>query len=327
MTLLILDETAALFFPVDPSVQIIQVYLHFGLTKNGNVFTRKLAFKKHLGKLSHLIKQIDAGIIIGTEYVFSIAARMAVKDKRRKVFSWEHHHFKELGKSRFWNYLLHYTYPKLTAVICLNVDEESLFRSIGAHTIVIPNFIEQQQLSQHGKKRIITIARLSPVKGIDLLLQVAKSILKKHPDWHWKLIGDGEMKTLAEKFIAENNLQNQLLLDPPVNCDLSEEYKVSALYVMTSRNECFPMVLLEAMSYGLPCIAFNCETGPRHIINNGSNGYLVENGNVEEMISIISSLIENEEEVNKMSESAFQSVERFSTENILALWNQLIVSE
>lgn len=95
------------------------------------------------------------------------------------------------------------------------------------------------------------------------------------------------------------------------------------MYVMTSRNECLPMTLMEAMSCSTPCIAFDCPTGPRHIITNGENGLLIKNGDVEEMTNAVSLLIENEGLRKKMGEKAFENIQRFSPENIYKLWEQL----
>ena len=82
-----------------------------------------------------------------------------------------------------------------------------------------------------------------------------------------------------------------MIIQQPSSDDLSKEYGESSIYVMTSRNECFPMVLLVAMSYGVPCVAFDCETGPRHIIRNEVDGFLIDDESIEEMIKAIEVLI------------------------------------
>src|SRR5258705_14002350 len=94
------------------------------------------------------------------------------------------------------------------------------------------------------------------------------------------------------------------------------------MLVMTSLNECFPMVLLEALGNGLPCIAFDCDTGPRHIITHNEDGLLVEKEDPVKLAEAISSLIVNEEQRKKMGTNAFKNIQRFSPDVIYELWNK-----
>ena len=323
VTLLILDEVSNLFYPVDPLVKIIQQPLSFGITPEGNIITRKIKLLSDVLKLRKLVKQLQPDIIIATEYPFAVAAVLSGAKKQSKVVSWEHHHFYELKKNIFWNEIFNLTYPRLYAVVCLNEDEKSLFGTANTNPVVIPNFIQPATKADLTNKLLLTIGRLTSIKGTVLLLQTAKSVLLQHPNWQWKLIGDGDMKEQVLSFIEQENLQHRLILQAPIEHTILPEYQNAAIYVMTSRNECFPMTLLEAMSVGLPCISFDCETGPRHIINNYEDGLLIEKENTGKLAAAISSLISNEEERKKMGEKAFQNIQRFSPETIYRLWEQL----
>ena len=212
VSILILDETDKLFFRVHHSVQIISAPLHFGNVSQGNVITRKLTFQKHVIQLRSILAKIGAGCIVATEYHLSITTYRAAKKLDCRIYSWEHHHFKELRKSRFWNYLLHRSYPRLDGVICLNEDESKLITAIGATAIVIPNYIEKHQMALLSARTILTVARLSHVKGIDTLLQVAKQVLKQHSDWQWKIVGEGDLLDLVQSTIKKENLHGQLFL-------------------------------------------------------------------------------------------------------------------
>jgi glycosyltransferase involved in cell wall biosynthesis len=322
-----MDEKRPVFFQVDPAVQLLFEDLNFGISSKGNKLTRKIAFWKHIQRLRYLLKQINAAVVIGTEYHFSIAATMLNRNNQFRVYAWEHHHFHELEKNFFWNFLFRKYYPKLNAVICLNTDEASLFAAMGTPTVVIPNFISQQTLMAQHNKRILTVARLSRVKGIDRLIQIAPPVLKKHPDWRWLMVGEGPMKEALEKMISENGLEKQLEIQSPSGPDLSAIYSQSSIYVMTSRNECFPMVLLEAMSYGLPCIAFDCETGPRHIIKDKENGRLVRDGDVMQMVDVIDAIIIDPEKITNMGNQAHSSMAAFAPEVIYKKWMQLLIAE
>ena len=324
VTLIILDEVKEIFYPLHPDVAIIQQPLSFGITPEGNLITRKIKLLTDVLKLRKLLKQNLPDFIIATEYPFAAAAILAGGGRRSNIVSWEHHHLHELKRNLFWNRVFKLTYPRLDAVICLNEDEKKLFDPVNHNTVVIPNFISLAHRSPLTDKCILTIGRLTDVKGTDLLLKTAQKVLEEHPGWQWKLIGDGDMKEEAEQFIARENLQKRLILQAPLHHDIIREYQQASMYVMTSRNECFPMTLLEAQSAGLPCIAFDCDTGPRHIIQQNVNGLLIVKENTEKMADAISALITNEEQRKKMGEKAFETVQRFTPEKIYPLWEQLL---
>lgn len=319
-----LDETGKAFYPIDETVQFIQRPLSFGITPKGNIITRKIKLLNELPKLRKTLSSIKPSLIIATEYPFAVAAILCGAKKMAKIISWEHHHYYELKRNRFWNKLFNLTYPRLDAVVCLNEDERKITKPINNNPVVIPNFIAPtHSTAPLTSKLILTIARLTPVKGIDNLLQAAKLVLHLHPDWKWKIIGDGEMRDKLTAFIEKENLQAKLIIQAPLHHAIQEEYQNASLYVMTSRNECFPMTLLEAQANGLPCIAFDCETGPRHIITNNENGILVEKENPEKLSDAITTLINDEQLRKKMGEKAVVNVQRFSPEVIYKLWVQL----
>lgn len=321
---MVLDETSKAFYPIDETVQFIQRHLSFGITPKGNIITRKIKLLNELLKLRKILSSIKPSLIIATEYPFAVAAILCGAKKMAKIISWEHHHYYELKRNRFWNKLFNLTYPRLDAVVCLNEDEKKITKLINNNPVVIPNFIAPTlSTAPLTSKLILTIARLTPVKGIDNLLQAAKLVLQLRPDWKWKIIGDGEMRDKLTAFIEKENLQAKLIIQAPLHHAIQEEYQNASLYVMTSRNECFPMTLLEAQANGLPCIAFDCETGPRHIITNNENGILVEKENPEKLSDAITTLINDEQLRKKMGEKAVVNVQRFSPEVIYKLWEQL----
>ena len=325
--LLILNKTTKSFYPVDSAIEVRNLKLHFGLTESGNAVTRKWLFAKHVLRLRNELQSIAAPVVVATDYVYAIAARMGFL-KNFRLYAWEHHSFGRLYKNRFWTFLFKRFYPTLSGVICLNETEAALYNGIGCRTIVIPNFIERQpQPAQLFQKRILTVGRLTVDKGSDRIPAIAHGVLKKFPHWKWTIIGDGAEHGVLKKFIEENGLELQLEIILPTTSDLSKDYLSASIYVLLSRHECFPMVLLEAMSAGVPCIAFDCPTGPAHIIRHGEDGLLVENENVDEMIASITNLIENEETRKRFGDAAFSNGERFAPEKIYQLWKRLLIAE
>lgn len=327
VSILILDKTTESFYPINAGIDTRKADLHFGMTKDGNTVTRKISFLKNLRQLRNELQTISAPVVIATSYVYAVGARIALKNGFQ-IYAWEHHAFGKLHKNHFWNFLSSRIYQKLDGVICLNKTEAALYESTGCKAITIPNFIQRApEPAQLFQKRILTIGRLSRGKGIDLIPEIAEGVFKKFKDWHWKIIGEGEAHGLLKKLILEKNLETYIEICKPATHNVSNEYAAASLYVMTSRHECFPMVLLEAMSAGVPCIAFDCPTGPAHLIQNGTDGVLVETENITAMAEAISKLIADEEERKHMGAAAYKNMERFAPEKIYELWQSLLQAE
>ncbi len=328
VTLLVLDHTAGTFYPVDPVVQIVHLPVNFGITTKGNSISRKIRLWKDTRKLARVLKQLQPGHLVCSEYHFAIAALLGGAAAFTRVYSWEHHHYAKQEMNRFWKFLLNKYYPKLNAVICLNRDEQQHYLSANKNAVVIPNFIEppppvSMTYDDQPGFSLISVTRFNAIKGIDLLMKVAKLILPQLPDLKWKVIGYGEQKEQFLDFIRMEGLASQLIYQPADKTDLVADYRDAAIFVMTSRNECFPLVLLEAMSAGLPCISFDCETGPRHIIRNEETGLLVKPENVEEMAAAILSLLRDPARQKIMKGNALRAIGSFYPEKVYPLWEGL----
>lgn len=325
VTLLILDHTADTYYPVHPSVTIVHRHLNFGITDQGNPFSRKWRMWMDIRKLRALLKELQPDHLICSEYPFTAGAILARAKRYCKVYSWEHHHYAAQQPNRFWKSLMRKTYRQLDAVVCLNKDEQQYYLSLNEKATVIPNFIAAPSGGINDRKEfdLISVTRFNHIKGIDLLMAVAKIILPANPQLKWKVIGYGEQKDELLDFIEKENLSGQLVYQPADKTNLTEDYRSAAVFIMTSRNECFPLVLLEAMSNGLPCIAFDCETGPRHIIRQNETGFLVNKEDVKEMAEVILQLINDKSSQQRMSEEALKSVQSFYPDKVYDIWAAL----
>ena len=132
------------------------------------------------------------------------------------------------------------------------------------------------------------------------------------------------MKEEVLRFIKNEKLEGKFLLQPPVGSGINDEYANASLFVLSSRYEAFPMVLLEAMSFGIPCISFDCPSGPADIITDNNDGLLIEKGNTQKLTEAISSLINDQAKRKKMGENALISIRRFTPETIYQLWKEKI---
>jgi len=327
VTLVILDQSKEIFYPLEPAVTVIRQPLSFGISAEGNIVSRKIKLLSDVLKLRKIIKAIQPTHLIATEYPFAVAAVLAGAGRKAKLYSWEHHHFGAMAKNSFWNFASNRAFHRLDAIVSLNEDEKNHYLPVNSHSVVIPNFIEPQfhlpPYEQNKQTDILTVTRFNHIKGIDLLMSVARIVLKENPGLTWKLIGYGPQEEELKQFILTEKLESQLFFQKAAAIDISTEYQQASFLVMTSRNECFPLVLLEAMSNGLPCIAFDCDTGPRHLIQHNKTGLLIGKENVEEMAAAITSLATDDVRRKKMSEQAIKSVEQFYPDSVYEKWERL----
>ena len=173
--------------------------------------------------------------------------------------------------------------------------------------------------------KIVTVGRFDYQKGYDYLVQVAKKVLAKRSDWIWEIYGSGDQDEVDKirDLINENGLQEKLVIKGlEKNQDLI--YGDKGIYVMTSRYEGLPLVLLEAQQYNLPIVSFSCPTGPNEIIEDGVNGYLVECYNTDKLSEKLLELMEDEVLRQSFSEHAKDNLDKFNKDKILKQWLELI---
>ncbi|TDE02277.1 glycosyltransferase family 4 protein [Flavobacterium sandaracinum] len=192
------------------------------------------------------------------------------------------------------------------------------------NTIVIPNplWFASNKVSALENKKGIAVGRHTYEKGFDRLLQIWKKVVAKHPDWilevYGKSSGNVDLKVVAENL----NIGNNIVFHEPVQ-DIEQKYLEASFYLMTSRFEGFGMVLIEAMASGLPCVAYDCPCGPRGIISQGEDGFLIKNGNESDYVKAVETLIENNTVRNEMGTKAKVSSKKYHIDAIMETWNQL----
>ena len=192
--------------------------------------------------------------------------------------------------------------------------------------IVIPNplWFTSEKSSTLENKKVIAVGRHTYEKGLDRMLQIWQKVIQKHSDWILEIYGksteNGNLRLLAEDL---NILNNVIFYEPVQN--INEKYLDASFYLMTSRFEGFGMVLIEAMASGLPCIAYDCPCGPRGIISQNEDGFLIENGNESDFVKAIETLIENTTLRREMGKNAKLASEKYHIDAIMETWNQLFI--
>ncbi len=207
-------------------------------------------------------------------------------------------------------------------VVLTDKDRESWVELHNVATVPDPLSLSPSCVSKMIEKRVVSIARYSHEKGIDLLLRAWAEIEQKVPEWRLDVFGDGD-RTVYEQIIKDLHIERSRCQLHDRTNDVEKEYCISSIFVLSSRFEGFGMVITEAMACGLPVISFDCPWGPGSIISDGEDGLLIENGNVMALADGMFRLMNDEVLRRSMATAGKESVKRFSMEQIAMRWRSL----
>lgn len=229
--------------------------------------------------------------------------------------------YKLIGNYRRWQ-MIRQT-KKLDRLVVLTKEDEVKLKITHRNVTQIYNFspLAPREKAPLDKKKIIAVGKLDPQKGFDLLIEASKFI-KNWDGWILEIYGQGPDEEQLRSKILSYELEKYIFLKG-ITQKVEEVYQSASFYVLSSRFEGFPMVLLEAISFGLPIVSFNCVTGPNEVIVNDDCGLLVEEGNTKKLGEAMQRMISGHEEREGKSERAFQKSKLFSKEEIMKQWLEL----
>ncbi|WP_455671789.1 glycosyltransferase family 4 protein [Phocaeicola sp.] len=331
-----------LVFPLSPKVKHIDLEIDFGKQYHYNILVRffyyAILMAKYKKRLTALLYKLKPDIVITTcgrdmDFITDISDGSLKLGEIHiaKAFCRNFHLLERRGfpykqVAKYWMHKQEEAIKQLDAFVVLTQNDAESWNSI-RKVEVIPNpySFAPKHPSNCKAKRIISAGRLNEQKGYERLIEAWSYIAPQHPEWKIDLYGHGEEKEKFDKMIKDLKIEKSFHILPPTN-HIMDEFCKSSFYVMSSRFEGLPMVLLEAMSCGLPCISFDCPHGPSDLIRNGVNGILVENGNIRELACAIEKMISDEDRRIEMGQKAFQLVQKYSPDNIMPKWIHLFNS-
>ena len=271
--------------------------------------------------INHIVKQINPEIVsVCDDGIKGLYVPVWIKKGKAPII-YERHASMRLNAKAWQRVLMRLGgrfYNRVVVLTSYNMNEWN-----NRNLQVIPNPLPfyPEIVSELKNKRIICVGSLSYNKGYDLLITAWKKIAHECPDWSISIFGSGDRVKL-QGLIDKNNLSGSVKLCGVSN-EIQLEYLNSAFLVLPSRTEGFGMVLIEAMACGLPCVAFDCPCGPRDIIENEKNGFLVENGNIELLSIRMKQLILSVELRIKLGRYARQNSLKYRIQNIAKEWDNL----
>lgn len=277
-------------------------------------------------RLNSLVKREQIDVLIDIDGILDLYSLPVKLFRGVRVISWEHYNFYQNPVVPYRKMTRKLAARFANAIVTLTEEDAGYYRQnlklrcplTAIHNpVILP---ENPPIYDADSKVLLSVGRLTYQKGFDYLIETARRVMPDFPEWKWIILGDGEDRSILEERIKEYGLCEQVLLKGNVS-SVEDYYRSAAVFVLSSRFEGLPMTLLEAKTYALPIVSFDCQTGPRDIVTDGVNGKLIEPFDTEKMAVILRELMQNKEKRIKWSQNAEDGMEAFSLDQIMEQWN------
>ena len=329
-------------FPLSDKVRMVNLDVDFAKEYGHNFFIRTIIYYKlmycYRQKMKRLLSKERPDIVI-TTLGRDISFITNIKDGSKKIgeahttkqYIRNFHLLEQKGllfryMTKYFRWRMDCQVSNLDALVVLTGQQISHWpQTIPIYAI--PNALPfyPDEVSTCDNKRAIIVGRYTEAKGYDYMIEAWRIVHQKYPDWTIHTFAMGEEEERIRAKIHSSGLQNTIIMNPPTD-NIIEEYLKSSICVVSSVFEGFSMVLIEAMACGLPCVSFDCPYGPRNIIKDGEDGFLIEYLNTQALADGICKLIEDKELRKSMGRKGRENVLRFSREKVMQQWVDLFES-
>lgn len=328
------------FYPFPKEVRMVDLGINYSednvkgtLGKIINYLKKK---KKHQQLLTELLMQEKADIVVSL-YPSESSFIPDIKDGSKKVLEIHYCKFFRLQYGRKGLLGLidrlrtkqdERIVSRFDRFVVLTREDKGYWGNIPNIT-VIPNAAMHvgEKYADSSVKRVIAVGRLDYQKGFDRLIKAWKVIQLsgRFKEWKLDIFGQGEWKDMLNRMIQEYDIADTVCIHKPTK-EIGNEYAGSSMLVMSSNYEGFPMVMIEAMACGLPVVSYDFKCGPKDIIDNGRNGLLVREGDIDGLANAMMELMGDETLRQRMSVNAKKVVDTYSEENVMKQWLDLFAS-
>ena len=329
VTLLTLDDdTSPPFFELDPRINLIPLGIY---QASSNLLSAVWNNLRRIIVLRRAIHDSKPDVVISFWTFVSVLVLLGTRGLGVPVVVSEEGDPLSDPPSRVLKWLRRWTYTFGTKIVVLTERAKACFHGkVEAKTTVIPNAVA---LTTHtvkmlpdedtSKLSIVAMGRFSREKGFDILLRAFVKLKDIYPNWTLTIAGDGPLHTQIESLRDELGLEGRIHL-PGLVKNPHQILKQADLFVLSSRWEGWPYVLLEAMSCGLPVISTDCRTGPSEMIRDGVDGVLVPPEDVEALAAAMDRLMSDESKRERLGSRALDVNERFPLDKVMGMWEEVL---
>ena len=274
--------------------------------------------------LRHL-RTLDADVVVGTRHAMTVLLGALVPDD---VVTVAQVHLATVQQHPDLRRVLRSSSRRVDAVVVLSAGEQRDHRPVlaGSRTrlVRIPNAVPPLagEPADPAAKVVVAVGRLRQQKGFDLLVRAWAGVAAVRPDWVLRIYGEGSERASLERQVAETGLSGHVELAGWTS-DAGQALAGASLFALSSRSEGFPMVLLEAMSKGLPVVSFDCPYGPAELVHHEQDGLLVPPEDVTALTAALLTMVEDDELRARCGRAARRTAEQYATAQVVARWRAL----
>lgn len=290
---------------------------------------KKVLLSGGIQKLKRYLKDNRIDVVIGCGALYFPLTVMACVGIKTKSLCWEHSNANNAADHQFQKSCRWIGAKFSNCVVVLTKYDEGLYKTkyrskriYQVYNPIDPLLLYREKRVLFKKRKIISVGRLTYQKNYPLLIKIANRVLKNHPDWQWHIYGDGPETENIKELINDNGLSAQLVLKGQVR-NLYLLYSEYDFFVNTSRYEGFSMAFLEAVANGLPIISFDIECGPREVIENEKNGFLVIPFDENKFIECIEKIITNDPIREYMVTEQRKRAQIYNCHSIVGEWDRI----
>lgn len=333
------NKVGAIVQPLSPKVHLIDLEInHYeGDTERSTFGNLLVSFHKrrlHKKRLEEFLLNLRPDIVIsvGTSEKYML---LSMKNRTWKVireFHFERFYRKKHALTRFDRlmasltdfYEFHFKIKKYDKIVLLTHEDREANWHNWTKTTVVPNSISFscENPSSLNEKCVSMVGRLEPIKNCGSMIRAFNMVVKRHPDWTLRLYGDGSEREKLQQLIDDLGMHGNAELMGFTN-DVKTAFTMSSIACLSSLSEGLPLVIIEAMECGVPFVSYQCPCGPKDLITEGVDGFLVPVNDEETMANRICQLIEDEELRRAMGQAAKEKARNYHIDNITKQWMTL----
>lgn len=323
------------FFELDSRIRCYDLGINYGDNNDKSFFNKftHYPFKlyKHKKRLTNLLNILKPDIVISM-FCNDVSFITKIKDGSKKILEIHFSRFKRLqyGRKGLWKYADWWRYQtdakvvnRFDKFIVLTEEDKGYWGNL-SNMMVIPNArtFRVSEPAKLNQSKVVAVGRLEHQKGFERLIDAWRIIVNEMPDWSLQIVGNGELREELQKQIDKLGLSDKISLGK-TETDMISVYKSASILAMSSYYEGLPMVLLEAQAVGLPIVSFACKCGPKDVIEDGLDGFLVKEGDVKTFAERLLTLMKDQELRMRMGMEAYARSEKYSEDIIMNKWLSL----